>query len=103
MVTRMTGRNRMQFICWHVGIFAIAIAILVYDHKNEELVVFGLSLLFLVLWLYVLPARLANMGFPWWLCYLYAIVLSWIPIPGLRLVPWGCGFFVPPDVFEDSC
>ena len=101
METRMTiGLNRMQFIRWNVVLVALALAIL--GIAEETGIVVGLSLLVVVLWLYVLPARLANMGFPWWLCYLYAIVLSWIPIPGLRLLPWACAFFVPPDAFEDS-
>ncbi|MBM43446.1 MAG: hypothetical protein CMJ36_00315 [Phycisphaerae bacterium] len=59
----------------------------------------GLILIVLLWWFGVVRARLKNMGFAPWLCWMYAFIGPFVPIPFVRLLPWAAGFFVPSDTF----
>ena len=61
---------------------------------------FGISgLLALIWWFGVVRGRMQNMGFDSWICWLWSVLALFVPIPGVRLIPWVAGFFVPPDTF----
>lgn len=59
----------------------------------------GCFLVVLLWWFGVVRTRLQDMGLPPWLCWMYAFIGPFLPIPFVRLLPWVAGFFVPSDTF----
>ncbi|MBM43451.1 MAG: hypothetical protein CMJ36_00340 [Phycisphaerae bacterium] len=98
----------MRYLVSHVvriGSFVLlGVLVNLLDFKSDlgmGVWISGIILIVLVWWFGVVRARLQNMGFAPWMCWMYACIGPFIPIPYIRLLPWATGFFVPTGMFED--